>query len=85
MENESRKGRTFHPVYLCLLIPLVALLWVPSYNRLDPELFGIPFFYWYQMAWTLLGAVCTLPVYQHVNGNQLISPALFKLAVSYSF
>jgi hypothetical protein len=26
-----------------------------------------------------------LPVYQHVNGNQLISPALFKLAVGYSF
>lgn len=26
-----------------------------------------------------------LPVYQHVNGNQLISPALFKLSASYSF
>jgi hypothetical protein len=26
-----------------------------------------------------------LPVYQHVNGTQLISPAMFKLNVSYSF
>ena len=32
-----------------------------------------------------LNANVALPVYQHVNGNQLISPALFKLAVSYSF
>ena len=32
-----------------------------------------------------VNANVALPVYQHVNGNQLISPALFKLAVSYSF
>jgi len=36
--------------YLLLLPPLV-LLWVPSYNRIEPSLAGIPFFYWYQMAW----------------------------------
>jgi hypothetical protein len=65
MKTEEPRGRTFHPVYLLLAVPFVALLWVPSYNRLDPELFGSPFFYWYQMAWTLLGAACTLPVYLH--------------------
>ena len=32
-----------------------------------------------------VNANVALPVYQHVNGNQLISPALFKLSVSYSF
>ncbi len=32
-----------------------------------------------------LNANVALPVYQHVNGNQLISPALFKLSASYSF
>ena len=26
-----------------------------------------------------------LPVYQNVNGNQLVAPALFKLGVSYMF
>ena len=61
----ASQGRKFHPIYLLLLVPFVALLWVPSYDRVDPQLFGIPFFYWYQMAWTLLGAVCTLPVYLH--------------------
>jgi hypothetical protein len=39
---------------LLLLIPFVALLWVPFYNRLDPQLFGIPFFYWYQFLWVIL-------------------------------
>jgi hypothetical protein len=32
-----------------------------------------------------LNANVALPIYQHVNGNQLISPALFKLSASYSF
>ena len=34
-----------------LMIPIVALLWVPSYAREDPELFGFPFFFWYQFLW----------------------------------
>ena len=34
-----------------LLAPAVVLpLWVPLYNRTDPELNGWPFFYWFQMA-----------------------------------
>ena len=62
---EDRPRRKFHPVYLLLLVPFVALLWVPFYNRVEPSLLGIPFFYWFQMLWTLLGAVCTWPVYRH--------------------
>jgi hypothetical protein len=45
------------------VVPFVALLWVPFYNRIEPELFGIPFFYWYQTVWTFLGTACTVPVY----------------------
>src|SRR5437764_97955 len=37
-----------------LLIPFVGLLWVPFYNRIDPVLFSIPFFYWYQFIWVFL-------------------------------
>ena len=57
------KRRGLHPVYLLLLLPCIALWWVPSYNSITPELFGIPFFYWYQMVWILLGSLCILPVY----------------------
>lgn len=40
-----------------LLIPVVAMLWVSSYNRIEPALAGFPFFYWYQLMWVLLSAV----------------------------
>jgi Protein of unknown function (DUF3311) len=48
---------------LLLLIPFLAVLWVPFYNRLEPALGGVPFFYWYQLAWILIGALLVLVVY----------------------
>ncbi len=39
---------------LLLLLPFVALLWVPFYNSIEPVLWGIPFFYWYQFLWVFL-------------------------------
>ena len=48
---------------LLLLIQFFAVLWVPFYNRLEPSLGGVPFFYWYQLAWILIGAVLVLGVY----------------------
>jgi hypothetical protein len=47
--SEQRKKKSFRPVRLLLLIPFVAILWPPFYNRVDPAIAGIPFFYWYQM------------------------------------
>jgi hypothetical protein len=55
--------------YLLLLLPLV-LLWVPSYNRLEPSLAGIPFFYWYQMAWVFITAVLTWIVWRLDGGRK---------------
>ena len=31
---------------LFLVIPLLAILWVPSYNKIEPALGGVPFFSW---------------------------------------
>ena len=36
---------------LCLLTPVVARVWVPWYAQDRPRLAGVPFFYWYQLAW----------------------------------
>ena len=47
--------------YLLLLLPLV-LLWVPFYNRIEPNLAGIPFFYWYQIVWIPITVLLTLIV-----------------------
>src|SRR5687768_12206511 len=48
---------------LLFLIPLIAVLCVPLYNRIEPTLFGIPFFYWYQLALVLVCAVLVMIVY----------------------
>ena len=42
--------------YLLLIIPFAATLVPPLYNHARPALFGMPFFYWYQLAWVLLTA-----------------------------
>ena len=42
-----------------LAIPIVGLLWVSSYARLEPTLAGFPFFIWYQFLWVFLCAACT--------------------------
>jgi hypothetical protein len=44
---------------LCIVAPFIALLWVSSYARLGPPLWGIPFFYWYQILWVLLAGGLT--------------------------
>jgi hypothetical protein len=35
---------------LLLLVPCVIALWAPLYNTETPALFGMPFFYWFQLA-----------------------------------
>ena len=39
---------------LILLVPFAAYLFPAVYNRIDPQLFGFPFFYWYQLLWVVL-------------------------------
>lgn len=53
-----------------LLLPLVATLWPPLYNRRSPYLFGIPFFYWYQLAAVGIGVVCTVIVYRRTRSQR---------------
>lgn len=52
-----------HRLWL-LILPFVGLLWVPFYNLKDPQFFGFPFFYWYQLAWVPVTACLTWIVYR---------------------
>jgi uncharacterized protein DUF3311 len=61
-----RAGRWW--IYLLLLPPFPALLYPPLYARHDPELFGFPFFYWWQFAWVIIGAGLTAIVYLVTRG-----------------
>ncbi|MFO1507082.1 MAG: DUF3311 domain-containing protein [Lysobacterales bacterium] len=47
-----------------LLIPFVALLWVPFYAGRKPVVAGFPFFYAWQFAWIVIAALLTWIVYR---------------------
>jgi hypothetical protein len=47
-----------------LILPFLGLLYPPLYASDSPELFGFPFFYWYQLAWVPLAALLTYFVYR---------------------
>ena len=63
MDNQDRKSSLWSWWYLLLLIQIVAVLWPPFYNKLQPTLIGLPFFYWYQLLWVIVGAALTAIVY----------------------
>jgi uncharacterized membrane protein len=55
------------PLYWLLVVPTVAPLAVPLYNRTDPQLLGVPFFFWYQLACAVLATVVISIVYLGVR------------------
>lgn len=63
--SSVREGRSNAKAlwYLLLIIPFIATLWVPFYAGKDPELAGIPFFYWYQFLWIIITSLLTALVY----------------------
>ena len=60
-EREQRSGWSWW--YLLFVVQFAAVLWPPFYNKFGPTLWGLPFFYWYQLAWVVIGAVLTAIVY----------------------
>ena len=42
---------------VCLLIPFIVYFDVPFYNMVNPEIGGLPFFYWFQLAMLPVSAV----------------------------
>ncbi len=50
-------------VRVLLLLPFIALIWVRFYNTVEPAVFGVPFFYWYQLAWIVVSGLMIGLVY----------------------
>ena len=65
--SASRGSRWWNAL---LAIPFVALLWVPIYNRIEPSIAGIPFFYWYQFLWVILTSIIILIVHRKTGGAE---------------
>lgn len=55
------------PGLIYLAIPCLAVLLLPLYNRSDPQLFGIPFFYWWQILWVPLSGFFLYLAYRRVE------------------
>jgi membrane protein implicated in regulation of membrane protease activity len=54
-------------VAILVLAPIVALMWVGSYAKDGPRLWGFPFFYWYQLMWVFIASGCTYLAYRLVH------------------
>lgn len=67
MSSPPRPGRPtglrWNAWNLLLLIPLLMLI-TPFINHVEPRLFGLPFFYWFQIVWVLVGVACAWLVYR---------------------
>ena len=60
-ENQGKSAK--RGWYVLLLLQYVLALCVPFYNKVEPTLGGVPFFYWYQLLVILVGAALTAIVY----------------------
>jgi len=58
--------RLFVIAGVLLALPVLALMWVGSYARIEPRLAGFPFFIWYQFLWVFLASGCTYSAYRLV-------------------
>jgi uncharacterized protein DUF3311 len=53
-----------------LVIPFIGVLIPAFYNKKDPEIGGVPFFYWYQMLWIVISVAVTIIVYRATRGER---------------
>jgi hypothetical protein len=59
----ASKGTRLFWICIIVLVCLVSL-WVPLYNRAEPSIAGIPFFYWFQFIWIIVSAITTTLAYK---------------------
>ena len=61
-DRDNGKNGRGRAIYLLLFVPFI-VLYVPFYNRIEPTLFGFPFFYWSQLGWIFVSMIITAVVY----------------------
>jgi Protein of unknown function (DUF3311) len=68
-QDEESRGQRTHGErnnwwLLLLLLPYLGLLYPPLYNHLEPRLWGMSFFIWYQFLWVFITVAITGLVYK---------------------
>jgi hypothetical protein len=75
MAPNERRHRGWSWWYVLFLVQFIAVLWPPFYNAVEPSWAGMPFFYWYQLLWVLIGAAINAIVYFATGAGALpLSP-----------
>jgi hypothetical protein len=64
-----RRARRSGQWHWLLVFPLVMPLLTPLYNHVEPTLWGVPFFYWYQLACAVMTMLIITAVYQLTKGR----------------
>lgn len=59
------------PWVLLLIVPIVIPLIPMIYNRVEPDLYGIPAFYWIQLAYVPMSAILTGIVYMKTRKKKV--------------
>ncbi|MCL4508980.1 MAG: DUF3311 domain-containing protein [Chloroflexi bacterium] len=64
MDDPAEGGARRHKGWqILLIIPFIFTLFPQIYASQTPELFGFPFYYWWQILWVILGGIVCTTVY----------------------
>lgn len=69
--DEDIGNPDWSPWVLLLIIPIVIPLIPMIYNRVEPDLFGIPAYYWIQLAFVPMSAAMTGIVYMKTRKKKV--------------
>jgi hypothetical protein len=77
-------GLQVSPWNLLLLVPLLMLI-TPWFNFDHPRLFGLPFFYWYQFLFVVVGVASVGLVYLMTRDAPVVKGEPDRLALEEEF
>ncbi|MCY8534878.1 DUF3311 domain-containing protein [Bacillus vallismortis] len=51
-------------IVILILLPFVQLALLPLVNRMEPVMFGLPFFHFWLLLWIIITPLCSFGIYQ---------------------
>ncbi|CAM4189480.1 hypothetical protein BS11774_16545 [Bacillus subtilis] len=51
-------------IVILILLPFVQLALLPLVNRIEPIMFGLPFFHFWLLRWIIVTPLCSFGIYQ---------------------
>ncbi|MCY7783876.1 MULTISPECIES: DUF3311 domain-containing protein [unclassified Bacillus (in: firmicutes)] len=51
-------------IVILILLPFIQLTLLPLVNRIEPIIFGLPFFHFWLLLWIIITPLCSFGIYQ---------------------